>query len=491
MKKFFRAFCEDGSAEYLSEGEAGPVGLKIRTDGLMYFGCSIDRVSHGPGAIFAGDSVFVSTFINGIPDGESLLVKEGALHRITFSSAFIQTDEILYGDVAGDFYESYMQKHSLFETVRRCELFDTTPQLHWEEVVGRENLIENVSNLIDIDLVPNLIGYIGSEQVLLTRLPPQPPSGMIEITGGIQIKAIDVWTRKLNKVSSHSFERATTIKGFYNHYDAVYIVSSLPPTVEEFRLVTANNSHDCVVDAICEIVKIVDWLRSMGVAWNGLLNRRCFITTSEGVIYLNTAYLLSRFPEHAKMFGGFSSEELRFMSPSQIVRCSTSARVILESLGFRIPSPESICSGETRNLGLLIYSLVMGDSIVPMHWLSDAQFALANWLSFVAPDEPVGRCLSISCHEPVDIIHPENVRLLDSNEMEPLIRIANRLYVGTMNLDELNESIQSYIKWRDTQIAESSVETEVKAVFGRMSAFIQSGQDAMKSAISKSLDNSW
>ncbi len=491
MNKFFRAFCEDGSAEYLAVGEPNSLGLKISTDGMVHFYCASETYMEGFGAIIAGHSVCVSNFTRGTPDGESLLIQNNEIKRLNFKDGFIETDETLSGDYARDFYDSYLQNNALLRAVRDCEFFNLAPRLQWQEVLDYENMIEHISGLVRLDSGPNLIGYIDSEHVLLTRLPSQPPNGMIEITGGIQIKELDFWKRKVKKLSSHSFGRATTIVGFYNHEGDMCIVSTLPPAVEEFGLVIANTSHDCVVDAIQEVVQILQWLRAQGVPWNGILNRRCFITSCEGVIYLNTGYLLSQFAENEKIFGGFSSEELRFMSPNQIVRCSKSAKVILEAIGFQIPHPPSICSEELRNLGMFIYSLVVGEKTVPMHWLSDAQFVLASWLTCVNPETPIASVLSILCDEPVDIFHPEIIRMQDTSKLDPLLRIAHRLVTGNMTLDELDQSLQSYIKWRDIQATETSVETEVKAVFGRMSALFQSGQDAMKSAISKSIDNSW
>jgi hypothetical protein len=140
---------------------------------------------------------------------------------------------------------------------------------------------------------------------------------------------------------------------------------------------------------------------------------------------------------------------------------------------------------------MLIFSLLRGDDGFPCPWLSDAQFVLANLVAGVDPSNPLANLLSGLCEEPVDIHDPQKVQQYRKENVDPLLRVADRLVNGKMSLEELFQSLESYMDWRDRQLVETSVETEVKAVFSKVSAFIQSGQEAMKTALTKSVENSW
>ncbi len=493
MKKFFQTDSEDGAVIHRKDLDSKTIGIKINTDGLVYLGGLEGVVQEGFGVVFGGTDVFASYFKSGVPEGESLMLQNNKCKRIVFTEGCFSESESLNSESAHNFIDSYLHTGSLQAELRRCDLLAGSSRIDWNDAVEESFWLPSVERTHLSDSAGNMIGYVGSEKVLLTKLPPHPPTGYFEISGGIRIREVDLWKRKYKKLVSSSTlsQRILSIKGLFESNGEKYIVSTFPLNVEALRLSSPSTSHDCLVDVLYECLGILRELSGLGVAWNGLINRNSFITTSDGDIYLNTGYLLTRFTDEFKLFGGQSIEELRFMSPNQIVRCSIQTKFMLQCMGYEIPAPESISRGETRNLALLIASLLKGDEGYPAPWLSDPQFILVNWLAGVEANHPAANLLSVLCEEPVNDSDPSEVQLNSIDNVDPLLRIAHRLMEGSLNLDELVSNLESYIQWRDKECAETSVETEVKAVFSKVSAFIQSGQEVMKSALTKSIENSW
>ena len=491
MNKFFQSETEDGTVIHRKDCE--PIGIKINPDGLVYLGGLLEDVQEGFGVIFGGGEFFASCFKLGVPEGESLMLRKNQVTRIVFRDGIIEGTEILDREKGRSFMDAFFCHGVIQDSLRISDLCSEDPPIEWSDVIDQTSFLPGIDRAHTLNLRGDLLGYLGSEQVLLTKLSPHPPTGFFEIAGGIRVKEVDIWKRKLDKLTSPAFawKNITTIKGFYNLDGTMYIVSSFPQNVEEIRLSTPSTSHDFLVETISQVVAIVRELTRIGVTWGGLVNRDSFITTTDGELHLNTGYLLSRFTNGKELFGGHAIEELRFMSPNQIVRASAQTKLILECLGFQIPAPESISRGEARNLALLIFSLLKGDDGIPMPWLSDQQFILANWLAGVDPNNPAGNLLSVLCEEPVDLCDSSGLQFRNAERIDPLLRLAHRLIQGDLSLDELGGSLEGYIRWRDSQLAETSVETEVKAVFNRVSAFFQSGQEVMKTALSKSIENSW
>ena len=491
MNKFFQSETEDGTVIHRKDSET--IGIKINPDGLVYLGGLPDDTQEGFGVIFGGGDFFASYFKLGVPEGESLMLRKNQVTRIVFRDGIIEGTEKLDHEKGWSFLGSFLCHGVIQDSLRISDLCSEDPPIEWTDVIDQTSFLPGVNKAHILNSRGDLLGYLGSEQVLLTKLSPHPPSGFFEIAGGIRIKELDIWKRKLDKLTCPAIARQnfTTIKGFCKCDGNMYVVSSFPPNVEEIRLSTPSTSHDFLVDVISQVLVIVQELTRLGVTWGGLVTRDSFITTTDGELHLNTGYLLSRFTEEKALFGGHTIEELRFMSPNQIVRVSTQTKLILECVGFQIPAPESICRGEARNLALLIFTLLKGDDGIPMPWLSDQQFILANWLAGVDPNNPAGNLLSVLCEEPVDLCDSSRLQFRNAESTDPLLRLAHRLMLGDLSLYELSGSLESYIQWRDSQLAETSVETEVKAVFNRVSAFFQSGQEVMKTALSKSIENSW
>ena len=494
MKKFFQTFGEDGSVTYRGHSNTDSAGIRITPDGLLYFGGLQDGTQHGSGVVFGGADVFVSHFESGSPQGESLMIQKGQVKRLLFNNGSINENELLDGEIGESFFDSFLGTGIVHEAVRRCELLPEINRLEWSEVIETGKIIDAITGVVHSTAGSvDLLGYMNDNPVLLTRLPSHPPTGHFEIGGGIRVREVDVWKRRLDKFFSSvdTPQRFTILRGFYRFEGNMYIVSSLPSNVEEFYLKAANTSHDCLVDVLFDVVRTLRELSNIRVAWNGLINRHSFITTTDGEVYLNTGYVLSQFTEQKKLYGGHSIEQIRYLSPNQLVRSCAQSKIVLECIGYSIPAPENVSRGELHNLGMLIYSLLRGDEGIPFPWLSDAQFVLVNWVAGVDPTNPLADLLSILCEEPVDIHDPHKVRQYRKENVDPLLRVADRLVNGSMTLDELFQSLESYMEWRDRQLVETSVETEVKAVFNKVSAFIQSGQEAMKSALTKSVENSW
>ena len=493
MKKFFQQFGDDGSVTYNAGLSSKEAAIKINPDGLVYFGHLKDHVYNGSGCLFAGQDIFMSSFVCGCPDGESLMIRDGDVRRLSFRDGAAVSNDPLVGCERDQYIEGYLEKDPLFDMFRQTKLRTECRRLEWSDVLAGERIIDAVHDIRELADGVDFIGLCGVDPVLLTKLPSSPPSGQVELAPGLSVKSIDVWRRKVHKLLSAESGnlRATSVKGFHMCDGSVYVVSTLPSNVEEYSLMPQNSSYDCLVDVMSEVCEILRWLTSIGIVWNGQINRKSFFTCSEGNVCLNTARLIARYSEPNKVFGGHFSDELRFMSSQQIVRASVPATCILDRMGFAIPPPESIALGESRNLGLLIFSVINDGSEIPFEWLSDAQFALASWIVCVDPCSPLTNLLSPLCMKPVDIKSPENATARDIDSLDSLASMGMKLFRGEWAIKDLARSLKAYIEWRDAQLAESSVETEVKAVFNRMSAFIHSSQTAVRSALTKSIDHSW
>jgi hypothetical protein len=148
---------------------------------------------------------------------------------------------------------------------------------------------------------------------------------------------------------------------------------------------------------------------------------------------------------------------------------------VIELIGYSVPSQIPPKQDDAHSLGVVI-NFMRHPNQNPFSWLSEAQFAMVSLLSAVGDIAAINRLSNEGDHNSGNVYGRENPAV------DPIEKLVHRCTSGNTTVDELRDSIKQYIIWRDNQMDNTSVEEEVKAVFGKFSSLVQSGQQAVRSA---------
>ena len=471
--------------------------IRITESGLMFVGPLYEGLPNGKGAVFGGDSILLSDFSDGIPTGESLLVTRDHIKRGTYHDGMRLESQPIAGADVLDFLTGYLEaEHSVVTDDHLRSILanaDTGEAMKplWTDVLPARYMIGSVSITEKLDVGRgSLLARIGDTKVLLSPLPSHPPRGNVAVAPGVVVKQADVWLRR--------FERMVTLAEYPDSVmrpvgviklddGARYVVSLFPVDLMKDDIVKApQDTHtDSLIDTVHLVCEAVKFFHSSGVTFNGSLNPGAFIFSVDGRVWLNSGYVLSMAIDTLQLYGGMLVEEVRFMSPARISSLSQPIRSAMQYVGFEESVQLSPVEDDAYSLGLLIASL-QSNSEFPYEWLSHSQFILCSILasSKGLSDVP---WLSLTCKEPVDLSSPD-VTHREVTDLSPCEKLALKLMDGQISIEDAVVSFVNYKAWRDRVMNETSVHTEVRAVFNKMSTILQSSQDMIKQSLAHQKD---
>ena len=421
-------------------------------------------------AVFGGDSVFVSKFHDGIPSGVSILISL----REKLSSSYLdgmrskedgekplEDLEVLY-----ELFPAQKKEDVVHNCVEACLSVKGT--VGWDAIIPERLKFRFLSSLERV-LIGNSRCFVGSlqgERVLLYPLPSNPPSGSTKMGPGLQVKECDIWVRRLERLFSIDRFPSFVLQpiGFTEHDDKWFFVTRFPGYVslEDIDDLTSLDveSEDFALDLACPIAESVAFIHSEGLTFNGFLNRRAFIFSSDHEVWLNTAYVFTSAFDKLHIYGQLMSGELRYLAPTIICRLSAALECISSMAGSSAERFTSAKEEDFFSLGSLFLSFKSLERI---------------------PFEAMG------LHEYIlkSIAHGDASFLLadlvfeSETSFRSFSRIANPLIGGKVQLHQVIEWIKYNFQVRD-RAHSSSIGTEMKGMIDFMTTALKSGPTFMK-----------
>ena len=467
--------------------------VHVSADGMLYIGESSDTGFSGFGAMLAGDSFLLSEFIEGVPRGDSVRFSDNRLYHEIFEGRSRSVHELVPSSAALEHVSEFLRKmdghivrvEDLSLIMGHCSDDDGSSEtvFSWDALVPSRYWVRCLESIEEFGWQNSdmLTGYIGGSAVFLNALPSRPPVGSSEVMKGVFMRNRDVWYRRFERLVSCSDEYPNSVLrpvGMYQHEGKCYVVS-IPlrdsTVMSEFTsFASSEESIDSNLEIIHAMAVGVQFVHSVGITFNGSISHRLFLLSTEGTVLLNTGHLLAHHVDSRFVFGGIPPVELRFLSPRRMQTLSVPLKIasrmlhVEESISF---SPQ--VADDLYSFGRL---LAGASKSLPFPWLSHAQYTLVSLLDARA-------WLSPLCVQPVSLQGGETPEHCDPSDLTPIEKLSHRLMEGQIGVDELIECVEKYFAWRDQTLAGSSVETEVKAVFSKMSSLFQTSQGLFKQAV--------
>lgn len=471
---------QDGSGSF-SRTESAGVRLKVFLDGRMHLSDLCSSQSSVPGIMLGGSSFVVSKFAQDKPVDTVLLFHERGLKRKATGDGI----GISENDVPVD-----MWSEALSEVLRGSEVDRMRPNLveimmrnkaepaKWADIIPLRYMIESVDivgELVSGMEGQSLLGVIGNSRVLLSRLSVTPPLGSVELIPGVAAKQTEVWLRRLERMLTLTTFPPCVLRpvGFVElEPDELYFVSLFPEDVQTEEIVPKpfrDSNFDKVIDLIEQVSNIVKFCHSNGITFNGTLNYNAFLFHQDGRCYLNSGYIISRVFDSQKLYGSATPDEIRFFSPVRM--CNLSAQITLAITYLEGASPQSLSpiKDDLCSLGLFILSL-QSQAGFPYPWLSSSQYVICSIIASSMIDFDVP-WLSFA-YKPSVKVGAKTAEMASEDDLSPHEKLAAKLIRGDLSIDDILVSLQKYKEWQDRVMNETSVETEVKAVFSKVSSIL-------------------
>jgi hypothetical protein len=485
MNKIFRTMqlAPDGAVSFVKSDDRREISVSITMDGVVIISerhseCGDDK------AVFGGDKVFLSRFDRESPHGESIILTRNSLESRVYENGRLRSSVVIPVDRTAGILDGFLRAHLIIhQLLKKFHLDRFEEPRTWHDIIPDHLWIPRITG--NVSLVGDRgdrISSIGPNKVLLSPLPVEPPLGTYEIGPGVTVKNSDIWYRRFEKMLNCKVYPPNFLRpiGVFEGESRAYIVCLQPHEVESYQLSLPDSLTDTIIDSFLEIVEAVGFLHTIGITPNGCINPHLFLTTSNGELVTNTGYLLSTIIDTRYVFGGFSAEELRFLSPRAIARVSAPVRCVIEALEVSVASPSTPRQDDVYSLGVLLHDMSR-PNVLPFPRLSDAEFALSSLLSaagFTTDTE----YLSLLRREDEQSHEDDPVFAKRAEVATPIERLVSRCMSGELGFEELRTSIRQYISWRENQVDSTSVETEVKAVLNKFTSFVHSSHNAVRTA---------
>ena len=442
--------------------------IHVAADGLVYIGPSNKSGFCGTGAMFAGDSFLVSDFEDGLPVGQALRVSRGELLCEEYTDASRVLSIAIAHEMRSEYVVEFLDGGKKFDCVDILKtMLLNSVETTWKALVAEEYWVRGSLTVVNEDF-----GYLDGSLVFLKKLPQFPPSGKTQLGPGLYVGNCDLWYRRFLRLVNMTVAdelMSSVIKpvGVYLLGDTYYVISTSPGVAHESDIVAPEWSEDSSFEYIYSMAKLINVVHSNGLTFLGSINPKLFVSTQAGRLLIDTGRLAAHISTNG-VYGGF--DDVRYLSASRIQQLPVFqlARKYLHMDDDL--TPIGPIEDDCVSFGLLISNLCDTSCITQ---LSNSQYIL---LSTIQPSSP---WLSVLCLGSVDFqTEPELCTIAD---LSPCIKLAYKLIERQLNIVQLMGAIEKYREWQDG----SSVETEVKAVFSKVSSIFQSGQEILKQAVSK------
>lgn len=471
---------QDGSGSF-SRTESAGVSLKVFSDGRMHLSGICSSQSPVPGIMLGGSSFVVSKFAEDKPVDTVLLFHERGLRRKATSVGI----GISENDVPVDVWSE-----ALSDVLRGSEVDRIGPNLveimmrnkaepaKWADLIPLRYMLGSVDIVGELLLGMEgqcLLGVIGDSRVLLSRLSDTPPLGSVELIPGVAAKQTEVWLRRLERMLALTDYPPCVLRpvGFVElEPDEFYFVSLFPEDLQTEEIVPKpfrDSNFDNVIELIEQVSNIVKFCHSNGITFNGTLNYNAFLFHQDGRCWLNSGYIISRVFDSQQLYGSATPDEIQFFSPERM--CNLSAQITMAITYLEGAAPQSLSpiKDDLCSLGLFILSL-QSQSGIPYPWLSPSQYTLCSMIasSMIDCDVP---WLSFA-YKPSVRVGAKTAKMACEDNLSPHEKLAAKLIRGELSIDDILVSLQRYKEWQDRVMNETSVETEVKAVFSKFYSII-------------------
>ena len=433
----------------------------IEPNGLVQINISHKHSDGRLGSVFGGDAIFVSKFQDGFPVGNSALV------CVRERTVTIHADGSVGAAIA------FTDESDLLRKLESLKCDDDDPEWSILEYIqanlsvcesdGWESLIEEklrirISATMDATYMAGSrcwVGWNEGEKVFLYPLPLYPPSGTSRIGHGLRVKESDIWRRRMERlfVITRFPQNVLRPIGFTELEGRWYFVSSFPEyvSVEDVCDMSGSNisSTEYMVQSVESIADIFEFVHSEGFSFNGFLNHRTFLISSDNEVWLNTAYVFGSTKDRMHVYGGFGELELRHLCPSMIGRLSPVLELISKS-----DKSVSAKSEDLFSLGALLNSLASSKRI-PFHNIEVNEYIVSSMkygVSFLETDE---------------LDEAKRSRPISLEEVSKL------LICGRMQLEGLRRWIRYNLEVCDL-IDSRSLGTEMKGILDTMASAFKS-----------------
>jgi hypothetical protein len=353
----------DGSVTFHTEENGNP--FKIKSDGMILVGNKVEPDVEGVGIALCGHTALLSRFKNGYPTTPSVSLKKGNLSYAAVDGIDVSHDLSELADVITRFSEEHnlsAQDDKYLEFFRELSSEPVASPKEWDDFLPPHMRVAGivVDHSISLDSLLYYVGSLSGRRVMLHAIPKKPPSGMIEIAAGVKVKESGTWLRRVDRLLSLIPDNYYIPMGlgFVKIVNEWYFVSAIPENVmsEDITLLSCVEitSDEFALEISVTVSECVDWVHCHGLTFNGFLNPRSFMVSSNGRLFLNMGYVFTSTHDRSELYGALDDLEIEYTAPSGIRKLSPMMEKLVNFLGYA-PDRTKPKQEDLFSLGMILY----------------------------------------------------------------------------------------------------------------------------------------